>query len=207
MSGKYRTFNDIDNVRKNAFWLIVLSLIVMALVSVFAMYKIDNVNERAKANAYVLHKGTRVGLEPLTDLKRNLQILIEGHVERYHHYFFQLEPDMRMIKRNIEDNALYMVDDSGRRFYNRLVEEDFYKDIVMRGFRYEFDMDSLNVDYSDYPFPFTMYGNQTIEKGNRQYRKRLVTTGRLKTTGVTTKNLNGVKILEFHVANNESISR
>ncbi len=205
MKGKYMVFNDLNGLKYKAIAIIALSLIVCGIVSVFAISSVTKANEKAAANGYIMHKGSKIPLQPIGDPRENLEILLEGHVENFHAYLFNIEPDMKLIKRNIEDHALHMVDDSGRRFYVRLVEDNFYKDVVVRGFRYEFEVIKINIDYSQYPFPYVLEGRHSIEKNNTIYKRSLVTSGRLKEAGITTKNLNGIKILDFKVIENKEI--
>ena len=110
-----------------------------------------------------------------------------------------------MIKRNIEGKALYMGDHSVQRLYNRLVDQNYYEDVAKSGYSIEMELDSILVDYSSYPFPFRFMGKQKILKnGNAEYRK-LVTSGYLVETKSTSNNLNGLKIIKFHVLDNKDL--
>lgn len=199
MKGKYRFFNELHGIKRNAIALILVSLLITAGVSVYAIRKVDDAHRLARANGYLLYKGNRVPIQAIDDPKRNLKILLEGHVAKFHDLMFSLEPDAGYIKQRIENEALYMVDESGRRFHARLVGKGFYKDVVARGYRYEFKLDSINIDYSEYPFPYELFGKMFIEKGQKIYLRNLKSTGRLKEAGITEKNLNGIKIYDFEV--------
>jgi hypothetical protein len=98
-----------------------------------------------------------------------------------------------------------MVDNSGKRLYVRLVEKKYFHDVVMNDYRYLIELDSVVVDYSKYPFPFTYYGKQAIEKGKQTTYRNLITKGVVKETGITANNLNGLKIMEFEVLDNSDI--
>ncbi|MEM9647127.1 MAG: hypothetical protein AAF969_01510 [Bacteroidota bacterium] len=205
MKGKYIIFNDIEKSKKRQWNLIYVSLFLVVLSFGLSFHQITEANERARNNAYVLHSGQRLSLRPLRDPKRNLEILCEGHVRHFHELFFSLEPDLSMIKRNIEEKALFLTDNSGKRLYARLVEKRYFHDVAMRDYRYLMELDSIDVDYSRYPFPFTFYGKQAIEKGRFTTYRNLVTTGYLKEVGTTPNNLNGIKIMDFKVLDNSDI--
>ncbi|WP_377765828.1 hypothetical protein [Croceitalea marina] len=170
-----------------------------------ALLYVNRANHLARNNAYVLHAGQRLSLEPLRDRQRNLEILCEGHIRNFHELFFSLEPDLQLIKRNIEEKALFMTDNSGKRLYSRLVEKRYFHDVVMRDYRYIVESDSIEVDYASYPFHFTFYGKQAIEKGRFTTYRNLTTSGYLKEVGTTPNNLNGIKILDFKVLDNSDI--
>ena len=144
---------------------------------------------------------------PIRDAKENLEILCEGHVQNFHELFFSLEPDLNLIKRNIEEKALFMVDWSGNRLYARLVEKKYFHDVAMRDYNYFVELDSIQIDYATYPFPFTFYGKQAIEKGKSTTYRNLVTKGHLKKAGITPNNLNGIKIIDFEVVDNSNLER
>lgn len=207
MEGKYIIFNDMEKSRRQHRNLVYLSLVLVVASFGLATFLVSKANERAKNNAYVLYGGQRLPLNPLRDTKRNLEILCEGHIWNFHELFFSLEPDLHLIEKNIDEKALFMVDGSGRRLYNRLVEKRYFHDVVMRDYRYIVELDSLDLDYSDYPFHFTFYGKQAIEKGRFTSYRNLVTEGYLKEVGVTPNNLNGIKILDFKVRDNSDIKR
>ena len=205
MKGKYVIFNDMERSRKHQRNVVYVCLFLVVLSFGTSLHFIGKANGRARNNAYVLHSGQRLSLDPLRDRKRNLEILCKGHVRHFHELFFSLEPDLQMIKQNIEEKALFMTDNSGKRLYSRLVEKRYFHDVVMRDYRYIVEHDSINVEYSSYPFYFTYYGKQAIEKGRFTTYRNLVTGGYLKEVSTTPNNLNGIKILDFKVLDNSDI--
>ena len=207
MKGKYEIFNDIAQSRRHNNRLVYSCLILMIAVFAIAIYFVVSAHERANNNAYVLHGGQRLPMVPIRDAKENLEILCEGHVQNFHELFFSLEPDLNLIKRNIEEKALFMVDWSGNRLYARLVEKKYFHDVAMRDYNYFVELDSIQIDYATYPFPFTFYGKQAIEKGKSTTYRNLVTKGHLKKAGITPNNLNGIKIIDFEVVDNSDLER
>ena len=180
MKGKYEIFNDIAQSRRHNNRLVYSCLILMIAVFAIAIYFVVSAHERANNNAYV---------------------------QNFHELFFSLEPDLNLIKRNIEEKALFMVDWSGNRLYARLVEKKYFHDVVMRDYHYFVELDSIQIDYATYPFPFTFYGKQAIEKGKSTTYRNLVTKGHLKKAGITPNNLNGIKIIDFEVVDNSNLER
>lgn len=205
MKDRYMIFNDIDRGRRHNKRLVYGCLVLVAVIFAIASYYVTAANERANNNAYLLYGGQRLPIAPIRDIQQNLEILCEGHIINFHELFFALEPELDLIRKNIEGKALFMVDGSGNRLYARLVEKKYFHDVAMRDYNYFVELDSIQIDYATYPFPFNFYGKQAIEKGKTTTYRKLVTKGYLKKTGITLNNLNGIKILDFEVVDNSDI--
>lgn len=205
MDGNYKVFNDLGRIHDNSTRILYLSLILTACCTLFNIFFAYKTNESAKNSFYLLDKGQKLATVRVGDYKRALDILCEGHLRNFHELFFSLEPDLRFIKRNIEGKALYMVDNSGKRLYNRLLDQNYYEDIAKSDYSIEVEQDSILIDYSAYPYAFHFFGKQKIAKDeNTQYRN-LRTTGFLIETRSTPNNLNGLRIVRFHVLENNDL--
>tara|TARA_R110000744_G_scaffold135782_3_gene245402 strand:+ start:11819 stop:12442 length:624 start_codon:yes stop_codon:yes gene_type:complete len=207
MKHEYYIFNDIERNQKRNRSLVYLALGVVLITVIVSMVLIHNAHKQARFNAYVIQGGLRTPIEPITNSREQLTLLTEGHIRQFHELFFSLEPDLDHIRDNIEKRALYMIDNSGKRLYVRLVEKKYFHDVVTNDYRYLIELDSVVVDYSKYPFPFTYYGKQSIEKGKNTTYRNLFTKGFIKETGVTANNLNGMKIMDFEVINNSDVTK
>jgi len=205
MDKKYYIFNDLERIQKRNRNLVLASLFVVMVTVLTAIIGVSKAYEIAKSNAYVIHGGLRTPLSPLTNSERKLQLLTEGHVIQFHELFFSLEPDLDYIRNNIEKKALFMVDDSGKRLYGRLVEKKYFHDVVVMNYRYITRLDSIQLDFSEYPIPFVYYGKQEIEKENLKTYRKLITKGKIKEAGITENNLNGMQILDFEVVDNSDV--
>ena len=205
MDDNYKIFNDLSRIRSNSYKVLYVSLFLTFVLTSLNIFYTYRTNESAKNKFYLLDKGQKLAVVRITDHKRAVDILCEGHLANFHELFFALEPDLRHIKRNIEGKALYMGGHSIQRLYNRLIDQNYYEDIAKSGYSIEVEKDSIFVDYSRYPFPFRFVGKQRILKnGNAEYRT-LITNGYLEETKSTPNNLNGLKIVRFDVSNNEDL--
>ena len=205
MDDNYKIFNDLSKIRSNSYKVLYVSLFLTFVLTSLNIFYTYRTNESAKNKFYLLDKGQKLAVVRITDQKRAVDILCEGHIANFHELFFALEPDLRHIKRNIEGKALYMGGHSIQRLYNRLIDQNYYEDIAKSGYSIEVEKDSIFVDYSRYPFPFRFVGKQRILKnGNAEYRT-LITNGYLEETKSTPNNLNGLKIVRFDVLNNEDL--
>lgn len=205
MNDNYKVFNDLSKVHKRSTNILILSLSSMFCCASFCVYMIYRTNESVKNRFYLLDKGQKVAAVRINDPKRALEILCDGHIGNFHELFFSLEPDLRFIKRNIEGKALYMIDHSGERLYNRLVDQNYYEDVAKSDYSIEVEQDSITIEYARYPYAFRFVGKQRITKnGDTEYRN-LITTGYIKETKSTPNNLNGLRIIHFKVVDNNDL--
>lgn len=205
MDGNYKVFNDLSKIHRRSTNLLMLSLLLMFCCALFSVYIIYRTNESVKNRFYLLDKGQKVAAVRVEDPKRALNILCQGHVRNFHELFFSFEPDLQFIKRNIEGKALYMIDHSGKRLYNRLVDQNYYEDVAKSDYSIEVEQDSILIEYATYPYSFRFMGKQKIIKnGDTEYRN-LITTGYITETRSTTNNLNGLKIVHFNVVDNNDL--
>lgn len=205
INDKYKIFNDLSKVHNRSNRVLLLSLVLTFVVTILNGYWTYRTNEHARNNFYLLDNGQKLAAVRIKDYKRAIDILCEGHIRNFHQLFFGLEADMRHIKRNIEGQALYMGDHSIQRLYNRLVDQNYYEDVAKSGYSIEVEMDSIRIDYSEYPFGFHFTGKQRIIKNGKTEYRNLVTQGHLEETKSTPNNLNGLKIIGFHVLDNQDL--
>ena len=100
-----------------------------------------------------------------------------------------------------------MIDDTGLRMYNELQEQKYFSNIVLGRYSIIMEKDSINIDYSSYPYQFEFYGKQRIEKGADISYRNLITKGSIKESGVTPNNLNGLIIENLRVINNKDVKQ
>ena len=205
MGGNYKVFNDLSKIRSDSNKVLYVSLILTFVSTFLNIHYAYRTNESAKNSFYLLDNGQKLAVARIKDHKRAIDILCEGHLVNFHELFFSLEPDLRFIKRNIEGKALYMVDHSGTRLYNRLVDQNYYEDVAKSGYSIEVEQDSILIDYSTYPYTFRFLGKQKIIKNENTEYRNLITTGHLMETNTTPNNLNGLKIIRFHVLENNDL--
>ncbi len=205
MNGNYTIFNDLSKIHRRSTNMLILSLSFMFCCALFCIYIVYRTNESVKNRFYLLDKGQKVAAVRIVDPKRALNILCLGHIGNFHELFFSLEPDLQFIKRNIEGKALYMIDHSGKRLYNRLVDQNYYEDVAKSEYSIEVEQDTIMIEYSTYPYSFRFVGKQKITKNGETEFRNLETTGYIAETKSTPNNLNGLKIIHFNVVDNNDL--
>ncbi len=206
---KNSEFNILNNIsKKEKSWkllskILVIGTFIVCCFSSFISYKLI---KESQEKIYVLVNDYQLEAVRSTDIRESIGITTRGHINTFHELFYILQPDPFFIKKNIEDKALHLIDDSGMRLYNYLTEKEFYKDVIAGNYSTDIKTDKVDVDFSIYPFKFTFYGKQKIIKKNTITYRNLITTGTIrKTTAVTEKNTSSFIIENYKIENNKDI--
>ncbi len=85
------------------------------------------------------------------DRKDNIPVEAKDHVKMFHHFFFTLDPDEKVIQSNI-NKALYMVDGSAKQQYDNLKENGYYSNVVSGNISQEIQMDSITIHTDAYSY-------------------------------------------------------
>lgn len=131
----------------------------------------------------------------------------QGHVEKFHDVFFNLDPDPNQIKHNIEDVALNWIDGSGKLHYDYMSTQGYFRDIVAGNvtqfieYNQPVQIDTLD----DYRVQFTVDATQWLERSTSLVKRTLVTTGYLRNVEKTTSNRYGFLILDWDVVENKDV--
>ena len=111
---------NIETVFQQNKRIVALVILTSAAISVAAIYFAFAAYQNASAHIYVLANGK--ALEAIAaDRKDNIPVEARDHIKMFHHYFFTLDPDEKVIEGNIS-KALYLADESARNQYNDLKE-------------------------------------------------------------------------------------
>src|SRR5689334_9783780 len=93
-----------------------LALVVASVgIGCFAIYCAHDILSRSGQRIFVLANGK--ALEAIaSDRKDNIPVEAKDHVKMFHLWFFSLDPDDKVIQRNIT-RALYLADGTAKRVY------------------------------------------------------------------------------------------
>src|SRR5215203_3432050 len=97
-------------------------------VTVFITFKSYELVKRTQDKIYVL-AGGKVLEAYAADRKDNIPVEARDHVKMFHHYFFTLDPDDKVIEEGI-GRALYLADASAKRQYDDLKENGYYSGLI-----------------------------------------------------------------------------
>ncbi|MBV4357313.1 conjugative transposon protein TraK [Parasegetibacter sp. MAH-26] len=183
-------------VRAFTFVIILGSLVLCG----FVIYKSYELASIAKNKVYVLASGK--ALEALAaDRKDNIPVEAKDHVYMFHHYFFTLDPDDKVIQRNIT-KALYLSDASAKRQYENLKESGYYSNIIAGNISQQISIDSIQINVDTYPYYFRCYGTQQIIRATSIVYWLLITEGYLRNVERSENNSHGFLVEKWHTIEN-----
>ena len=86
------------------------------------------------------------------------------------------------------------------------MDNNYYNDLVSQNFYSLLLTDSISINYSLTPAPFTYYGKLKIVRNNQTFFRKTITSGEIERTGISTKNNEyGFLIRKFNLKSDEPI--
>lgn len=173
------------------------------LISLFVVYQSYNLASHAQNRIYILANGK--ALEAYSaDRKDNIPVEARDHVKMFHHYFFTLDPDEKVINANIT-KALYLADASAKKQYDNLKENGYYSNIISGNISQEIQADSITVNTDAYPYYFVYKGKQKIIRPSTIAIRSLITEGYLRNVSRSDNNAHGFLIEKWQTLENKDL--
>lgn len=161
-------------------------------ISGFSLYKSYAFASAANNHVYILAGGK--ALEAFAaDRKDNIPVEARDHIRMFHHDFFTLDPDEKVIEANI-GKALYLADESARNQYNGLKEKSYYNNLISGNISQTIQVDSIQLDMNQYPYYFKCRAIQKLIRSTSSVNKLLITQGYLRNVSRSDNNPHGFLI-------------
>jgi len=195
---------NIDTAFKHIKSFSVLFLLCNVAICGWMIYSTTS-KEKERANKiYVLVNGKLLEAFAI-DRNDSLAVEIRDHVKMLHFYFFSLEPDEQVIKRNIT-KALYLADQSAKKIYDDLTENGYYTNLISGNIsqRTE-DYDSIAVDISRAPYSFRYYGKLKIIRATSVVTRSLITEGIIRIARISDRNPHGFLVERWTIVENKDL--
>ncbi|WP_417353475.1 conjugative transposon protein TraK [Flavobacterium alkalisoli] len=199
-------FTKIDNLETAFRHVKTFTMVVVAasgLVSVFALYQSYTTVHRLQDKIYVLANGKAIEAYA-SDRRDNIAVEARDHVRNFHHYFFTLDPDDKVIRENVA-KALYLADNSAKRVYDDLKEGGYYSGIISGNISQGITIDSIMVSVENYPYYFRCYAKQQIVRPTSILKRNLITEGNLRNVSRSDNNPHGFLIERWRTLDNKDI--
>ncbi|GGB64664.1 conjugative transposon protein TraK [Flavobacterium suaedae] len=199
-------FTKIDNLETAFRHVKTFTMVVVAasaLVSVFALYQSYTTVHRLQDKIYVLANGKAIEAYA-SDRRDNIAVEARDHVRNFHHYFFTLDPDDKVIRENVA-KALYLADNSAKRVYDDLKEGGYYSGIISGNISQGITIDSIVVSVANYPYYFRCYAKQQIVRPTSILKRNLITEGNLRNVSRSDNNPHGFLIERWRTLDNKDI--
>lgn len=193
---------NIEQKIKLAFTVSILSVASGVLLAIIGFTTGASIASKASQQIYVLKDGAVTTADRI-DRKSSFDIEAKSTVKSFHRLFFTLPPDDKYIENTIKE-ALYLIDESGIKQKNALLDKGFYSDILAHSANFSITCDSVTIDKEAMTFRY--YGKQRIEKKNSITIRELQTTGGLRQIPRTENNPFGCIIVDYRTISNKDIS-
>jgi len=200
----FKKLNNIDTAFRHVRAFTMIVIVACALISVFALYQSFKTVNRMQDKIYVLANGKAIEAYA-SDRRDNIAVEARDHVRNFHHYFFTLDPDDKVIRQNIS-KALYLADNTAKRVYDDLKESGYYSGIISGNISQGIVIDSIQVSVANYPYYFRCYAKQQIVRPTSILTRSLITEGNLRNVSRSDNNPHGFLIERWRTIENKDIT-
>lgn len=183
---------------------VLLFTITAALVccSLCVMYTFMKVSEM-QSKVYILDRGATFSAS-MQDAAITREDEIRDHVTRFHTLFFNIPPNMEMIRVNL-DEAFKLADRSAYDYYQNLTENGFYTKMTAASAYQQIVVEDIEIDLSVYPYKVVVRCSQFITRQSNMTKFSLVTECVVADVPRSGDNLHGLMIQKFRVTDNRQI--
>jgi conjugative transposon TraK protein len=169
----------------------------------FVLYKSYELSARVQDKIYIL-AGDQAMEAYASKRKDNVLVEAKSHIGLFHTYFFTLDPDEKVIEKNIS-KALYMADGSAKKQNDNLKETGYYSNIIAGNISQQVSIDSIMVNVKSEPYFFNCYGTEKIIRPNSIVTRNLITQGYLRNVSRSEHNPHGFLIERWETIENKDI--
>ena len=200
----FRKAKNIDTAFQQVRLFCLLVIVGCLVFSGYVAFKMAQTTSDANSRVYILANGK--ALEALgMDRKDDIPVEARDHIRTFHHYFFSLDPDDKVIQTDI-GKAMYLGDGSVKRLYDNLREENYYANIISANISQQITVDSIHLDINQYPFYFVCYATERITRATSIATRNLITEGYLRNVTRSDNNPHGFLIERFNTVENRDLS-
>lgn len=199
----FKQLRNIETAFQHIKLLTIVWIIASVLVCCYTIYKSFRMVTETQARIYILANGK--ALEAWSaERKDNIPVEGRDHVRMFHHHFFTLDPDDKVIQANIK-RALYLADESAKRQYDNLKESRYYSNLISGNISQHLEIDSITIDINQYPFYFRCYAKQVLIRVTSIVTRKLLTEGFLRSISRSDNNPHGFLIEKWNTLENFDI--
>ena len=199
----FQQMKNIDSAFRHIRLFSVIFLLGCTICTVFILHKSYDLVEKSNQKVFILANGK--ALEAYAaERKDNIPVEARDHIKMFHHYFFTLDPDEKVIQLNIT-KAMYHADASAKQQYDNLKENGYYSNLIAGNISQEIEADSIYINTNQYPFYFRYQGQQRIIRPATIVTRSLITEGYLRNVSRSDNNPHGFLIEKWRTLENKDI--
>lgn len=200
----FQKMKNIDSAFKLIRSFSLLFLLGSVAVCIVVTYKAYEMVQESQERIYILANGK--ALEAYSaDRKDNVPVEARDHVKMFHHHFFTLDPDEKVVQQNLS-RAMYLADASAKRAYDNLKEAGYYTSLISGNISQAVKADTIQVNIDSYPYYFRYVGKQTIVRPSAVVTRSLVTEGYLRNVSRSDNNAHGFLIEKWRTIENRDLT-
>ena len=201
----FQKFKTIDQAFQKVRLISALSVIASALICLWVIYNSYAKSERDQGRIYIMVNGS-VFQAVAANERDYIKIDARNHVKDFHELLFNLDPDEKMIRDNM-NKAFYLADGSAKKFYDNLKESGYITSLISANIieRVRIDSISLYAENDPYAFQFRCWAKETLTRSSSLTTRSLVTGGYLRKIQRSDDNSHGFMIEQFEVLENRNL--
>lgn len=194
---------NIDSAFRHIKLFSIVLVIGCVSITIYSLYSSYKTVAESQQKIFILANGK--ALEAYSaDRKDNIPVEARDHVKMFHHYFFSLDPDDKVIQANIA-KALYLADASAKQQYGNLKENNYYTNIISGNISQTIEEDSITINTNNYPYYFRYLGRQKIVRPTSIVTRNLITEGYLRNVSRSDNNPHGFLIEKWKTLENSDL--
>ena len=199
----FRKAKNIDTAFGQIKLFSIIVIISCVIISCYVVYNSFKATAAVESRIYILANGKALDAY-IGDRKQNIPVEARDHVKVFHQYFFSLDPDEKVIQTNIT-KALYLADNSAKKVYESLKENNYYTGIISGNVSQEITVDSVIINVDSYPYYFRCYASEKITRPSTVTTRNLITEGMLRNVSRSDNNPHGFLIEKWNTIENKDI--
>ena len=194
---------NIDTAFRHIRMFSIAIVIACACISIYALQANFRISKESQQRVFILANGK--ALEAYgADRKDNIPVEARDHIKTFHHYFFTLDPDEKVIASNIA-KALYLADGSAKKQYDNLKENGYYINLISGNISQQIEIDSMDINVDAYPYYFRCIAKEKLVRTTSIVTRSLVTEGYLRNVERSDNNPHGFLIERWAILENKDI--
>lgn len=199
----FQKAKNIDNAFKQIRLVALVVITGSTLICGYTIYQSYALKRNIQQRIYVLSNGK--ALQAIASTRNeNIPVEARDHIRTFHHWFFTMAPDDKAIRENIS-KALYLADATAKKQYDNLEEKGYYAQIISGNISQTIKVDSIQLNITQYPYPFRCYATQKLVRTTSTVTRSLVTNGVLRNISRSDNNPHGFLIERWQILENRDL--
>lgn len=188
----------------NAMKVITLFSIGLSFLTCAFFYTVYIIQIKEKDKViYVLDNKAAIKARALS-INENREVEVRDQLGRFIDLFFTLDPDLRVIKQNV-NQALNISDESVKSLNYARNEKGYYSQLINNSISSRVFTDSIVVDMSRQPYQATYFGRQELIRLTTTSVRKLVVSCYMRDVQRSNENSHGLLVENIKILDNSEI--